>query len=116
MARARVTIGDWPRLTRFYGLSPFELALIPNNILSIYAEQLPVLTAEEALLGFYTSDLPHLEKGTRRNLYRSFERMLPKPEAEKADLTTEEGKVKAGSFGIGVIIEEGSEVESSTES
>lgn len=110
----RVSVGDWPRITRFYGIGPFELARLPYAILRVYAEQLPRLAAEEALLGFTTADLPYADKGDRKKIHRAFEQYVDKPEPEKLDVRTTTGAQAIAGFGIGVYVEP-TEVESSEE-
>lgn len=105
MAARRVSLLDFPRLTRFYGVSPRELARTPHNILAVYAEQLPELQAEEALFAFTASDMPHLKPADRRSVYRSFERHVPKPEPVKVDVRSEEGAaLVTQKFGIKIDI------------
>lgn len=96
----RVSLGDWPRLTRFYGIGPSELGSLPANIIAVYAEALPVLQAEEVLLGFTTSDMPYASAADRRRIHRAWERYLPAPEPEKIDLQSDGGKAVAASLGI----------------
>jgi hypothetical protein len=110
----RVSLRDWPRLTRFYGIGPDVLARMPHVLLRLYAEQLPALVAEEALLGFTTADMPHMDKADRGRVARIFEKHLPAEEAPKLDVREAEGAKAITTLGIGVHIEP-SEVESSEE-
>lgn len=100
MPKPRVSLRDWPRITRFYGIGPEILARMPNNLIEMYAEQLIELSAEEALLGFLTSDMPHLSATDRRSTVRRFEKYIPEEEPEQADLTTAGGRAQAARLGI----------------
>ena len=110
----RVSIQDWPRLTRFYGIPPSELARMPHALLRLYAEQLFELHAEETLLAFMVADMPYLKPHDRRNARRPFERSLPSAEPEKVDVRTPTGASIAAGMGIGLHLDV-TEVESSVE-
>lgn len=63
-------IEHWPRLTRFYKISPFELARLPNGICRVYIDALPGLQAEEQLFHMQASDFPHLTSEGRDRLHK----------------------------------------------
>ena len=45
----------WPALTRFYALSPLELAALPRTILRAYAREMGRIRSEEQLLALEAS-------------------------------------------------------------
>jgi hypothetical protein len=102
MVARRVSVEDWPRLTRFYGIPPSELAKMPNALLRIYAEELLVLHSEETLLGFVTADMPYSSPQTRSKTTRDYTRWLPHPEPEKLDVNTADGAAIIAGLGIGL--------------
>jgi hypothetical protein len=111
----RVSLGDWPRLTRFYGIGPLELALIPQNILRIYAEKLEALQAEEQMERIMASDMPHTEQSDRRAVIRDLQRAAGIEEHyEKIDPETEGGVARAAALGIKIDVPK-REVDSSSE-
>lgn len=102
----RPSLGDWPRLTRFYGLRPDELATIPGNILQVYVEQLPVLESEEMLGAILASDMPHAREKDRKDIFRALRRGAEaEEEAVKIDPESQAGRYMAASMGIGIQIE-----------
>lgn len=104
--RTRVSLGDWPRLTRFYGLSPLELATMPNVLLAVYAEAIPMLEAQESLDAILASDMPHAEEKDRDRILRLLRAKAQIDEqVEKIDPTSAAGVAQAGAVGIGVRIE-----------
>ena len=104
MARTtRVAVGDWPRLTRFYGLSPFELARMPRWLTEFYAKCLPSIQAEEMLLSFTVSDFPHSKESDRARIRRMLQREADsEPQAPKIDISTEGGRAALAGMGIGI--------------
>lgn len=99
----RISVWDFPRLTKFYGIGPIELASVPYNILRIYAEEMPVLAAEELQGRILASDMPYADKEDRRRVFDSLRRLSAEEvQAEAVDVRTEEGQAKAASFGIKV--------------
>lgn len=88
---------------------------MPNALLRLYAEELLVLDAEEALLAFVTADMPHASKAERQRVFRSYEAFLPKPEPAKADPHTQSGAAVIAGMGIGMIDVPITEVESPVE-
>lgn len=67
-------IEHWPRLTRFYGISPAELARTPNVITRVYIDALGKLEAEEQLSRMQASDFPHLTESARGKIHRGLMR------------------------------------------
>ncbi len=100
----RVPIRDYPRLTRFYGLGPQELASTPQNILWIYADALPRLEAEEQLSHIQASVFPHTEPDAAKHLHEALVVLAgwALPEPRKIDVSTQEGKEVLAGLGIGV--------------
>jgi hypothetical protein len=80
---ARASLRDWPRLTRFYGIGPSELASLPHAVITMYAEQLPSIQAEETELAIMVSDMPHAEEKDRKSVFRRLGRFIrPEPTPE----------------------------------
>lgn len=105
---------------------------MPQNILQVYIDQLPVLESEEMLGNILASDMPHARESDRKGVFRSLKRVAGVEEvAHKIDPETEGGRQVAAGMGIGIYIErpeppteapdgtgegdEGDEVESSEE-
>lgn len=121
MEARRVTVYDYPRLTRFYGISPRELAQLPNALKQIYAEELIKLESEETLLAMLVADMPHANSKDRRRARRLFTRHLGEAPAQKIDTNTEAGRLQAAKLGIKIDLPDlpkeppaASEIESST--
>ena len=100
---SRVAVGDWPRLSRFYGLSPFELARLPRWLTEFYAECLPALQAEETLLAIMVSDHPHATEADRNKIHRILQRDADtEVEVPSIDPSTEAGQFALAGMGIAV--------------
>ena len=100
---SRVAVGDWPRLTRFYGLSPHELVRLPRWLTEYYAECLPGLEAEEMLSAFTVSDFPHAKESDRDRIRRSLRREAAiEVSTSVLDVSTEAGRVVLAGMGIGI--------------
>lgn len=65
----------WPRLTRFYGISPSEIARTPRVILELYAEQIPRLQAQEQLMAVQAACMPHATEQAARRVHKMLARM-----------------------------------------
>ena len=79
----------WPRLTRFYGISPAELAELPRAITAIYIDAMPKLEAEELADAIIAADHPHMDEESRASLNRRLSYLLPQmapPKATEKDL------------------------------
>jgi len=102
VARRRVQHEDWPRLTRFYGIGPAELANTPHNILRLYAEQLDALQAEEQIMAITAVSLPNQKQDVFDSAMRKLRRRAGfEVPAAKVDASTEEGKAVLAGLGIG---------------
>lgn len=106
--QSRVSIRDWPRLTRFYGISPAELQDLPHALITMYADSLPQLHSEEILERMLVADMPWAEKGDRNRIRNSYLRELSDEDTapEKIDVHTEGGVQQAATFGIRVELPE----------
>ena len=108
MARkTRVSVGDWPRLTRFYGISPAELVRMPRWLTQLYSDRLSELEAEEAMRASTVSMLPHVEQSDRDRVTRALQRSanIPESPAATVDPYSDEGKGVLAGMGIGVVID-----------
>ena len=103
----RISPLDWPRLTRFYGISPAELYRTPNVLLQVYLDALPVLQAEETMVAFLTADLPYMKDADRKKAKRLLSRWLPDEPEQKIDPDTDAGVATAARLGIGIKIDRG---------
>lgn len=102
-------IEQWPRLTRFYGIPPRELARTPRWLIMLYLEAIPSLTAEEQLVAFQVSDFPHMEERDRKQVHRQVQRIAsgkgepPAPQQRGVDPSKDGGMLAA--TGIALKIE-----------
>ena len=105
--RRRVGLGGWPALTRFYGISPFELARMPHWLTRLYAEKLPEIEARETMRGTTISAFPHTIDRDRDRMIRDLVRQsgYEPVAATPIDPTTDEGRVALAGMGIGVTID-----------
>jgi hypothetical protein len=97
-----VSLLDFPRLSRFYGIGPNELASIPNNLLRIYIEEMRTIQAEESLDRILASDMPHADKSDRERIFSALSRLAETDKAEQVDVQSEGGQSLAASLGIKV--------------
>ena len=100
-------IGTFPRLTRFYGISPLELADTPNWVLQLYVDCISELEAEERILAMQVSDWSHLSEKDRRSIRsRLIERLNTEPVAPPTmNVTEHASKRDLAAIGIKVVIE-----------
>ncbi len=104
--KPRVSVGDWPRLTRYYGISPFELVRMPRWLTQLYADKLSELEAEEAIRASTISTLPHMGSSDRDRILRSWRDRAGVPEVvETVDVDTEGGKAVLAGLGIGLVVD-----------
>ena len=108
--RALSEVEDWPRLTRFYGLSFTELTTMPRWAREQYIEQLPAIAAEEQLDRLQAADFPHAEESARKKLHRNLVRAVENQRSEApaaAPMQRDVGKDKRllGGMGIKVVLE-----------
>ncbi len=107
MARAlsRVSVGDWPRLTRFYGIGPEELVRLPGIIIKTYAEQLPFLEGEEMLRDLIVADYPHVAQKDRTIVWARARQLAfggeGPADSTPVDLKTAQGRSVLSAHGIG---------------
>ena len=104
---ARTSLRDWPRLTRFYGIGPSELASLPHAVITMYAEQLATIEAEEIELAIMVSDMPHAEEKDRKSVFRRISRFTrPSPTPAPARRQFRRRKVADGQEAAGPINEQ----------
>lgn len=98
----------FPRLTRFYGLRPGVIARMPRCLIQIYLDQMQALQAEEQIAAYQAADMPHLEQGDRKRLYRQLQRIadLEEPEAPVINPFAEGGVNTLAGLGVKVVIED----------
>jgi hypothetical protein len=103
----------YPELTRFYGLTPAELAATPQNILKIYIKKLPILKAREQLDAIGAATFINLPKDARTRVLRALERAA---DVERAPIkpTSHEGLTAALGIGVHVVDKDGNPVEEVT--
>jgi hypothetical protein len=99
-------LAEYPRLSRFYGLSFFELVSMPRWAFRLYYEAMPRLSAEEQLMAIQAAAAPHTSKQDQSKIFRALRRMVRRDDApeetEKVDTRTVEGQVALAGLGIGV--------------
>lgn len=101
----------WPHLTRFYGLSPADLAGMEYWLLEVYLEAMPEIEAEEQLARIQASDFPHADPQQRKSVHRALVRTVERvaePTGQKtapaiSDPAAEAGKL--AKIGIRVKLE-----------
>lgn len=93
-------VAHWPRLTRFYSISPLELQHWPNWLTELYVAEIAGLEREELADAFAASDFPHLEEKDRDRLHKSIFGDAP---AEQVDASSVAGKKSLGDIGIAVV-------------
>lgn len=92
-------VEHWPRLTRFYGVSPEELQSWSRWLTSLYVEYIPILEKEEMATALAVSDFPHLEEKDREKIHYS----VFGDTSEPVDATSAAGKKSLGDIGIAVV-------------
>jgi hypothetical protein len=98
--------GDWPRLTRFYGLSFSELSRMPRWAIRFYLTEIPSLAAEEQLARADAAAYPHFEEESAAEFRRGLYVLAGIEEASIAvDPQTMETKRALEKIGIKVVIE-----------
>ena len=113
---SRISLGDWPRLTRFYGITPLELQKLPPAIIELYAVQLTSLRAQEILEAMLVADMPYADQSDRKRMRRLYLRELAIDEpAPQIDVRSEAGQAAAAGLGIGVTVESTETPESESE-
>ena len=101
----------WPVLTRFYGLSPLELATLPRTILRAYAREMGRIRSEEQLLALEASAYPHLKKADARSLARRHERAARRGFATSARIAGSEKEMVGMAAAAGIAVEFAEEAE-----
>ncbi len=64
----------YPLLTRFYGISPRELATWPRQFIQSYAEAVPHLIAREQLLALEVAIFPYMKREAARQTVQNYKR------------------------------------------
>jgi hypothetical protein len=95
----------WPRLTRFYGISPFELQHLPYAITRIYISALPELEAEEQLSRIQAASFPHMEEKSQKKIHRRLAALVG-IEEETVKLNPHDDVSALAALGIGAVIED----------
>lgn len=101
---ATYRIDHWPRLTRFYGITPLELQKLPPAVVDIYVEQMGQLRANEQLAAIQACSFPYFKERTQESVFSRLRWLLGMEEdVQKIDVASEEGKVMLGGLGIKVV-------------
>ena len=83
----------YPKLTRFYGIGPSELAHTPRWLVRLYAEMMDGIEAEEQLAAITAASSPYMEKAdgeAMMNDLRSSARKMRRRLAGLGEYETEE--------------------------
>lgn len=106
MTTTTIDLSDWPLLTRFYGITPIELSVIPRNILDMYREAIPQIIAQETLTAMQVADFPHLEQSARHEIH---DKLLSGSGVDPTPVFNPQqpkDHVALGGMGIPVVLEE----------
>lgn len=77
-------------MCRFYnGLHPLDVVELPPDLLEAMLYWIPVLQAEETLLGLTVSSYPHLKRSRQRSVWREFSRKVGRSRAVVIDSAEE---------------------------
>lgn len=94
----------WPRLSRFYGISPFELQNLPRPLLEIYTEEMASIRAEEQLERIQAADQPHVIERHRERIHRQLMRLAGiEAPSEEVDPLKDAGVGALAGLGIKVV-------------
>jgi hypothetical protein len=99
----------WPELTRFYGVTPNELATLPKWIRFAYIKSLPKLHAREQLDRVIAAGMPHMDKAARKSLIRDLFRQAEFRQAEPQKATSHES-IEAFGIPVTVVDKDGKEI------
>jgi hypothetical protein len=112
-------VNDFPRLTRFYGLSFLDLCSMPRWARLLYVDALPALEAEEQLAAMQAAEYPHVDEKSRKKIHRAVVGRIEgspgapaAPSAPPIDVRTDGNKL-AG-IGIALVVEPPAEKEEVT--
>ena len=103
--RPRTEADRWPRLSRFYGIPPSELAVLPRTIVDIYEDQILALEAEEMLVAMQVADHPHVTEKGREQQKRRLIRIAGLGEPDAIDPHSHRTEQQLGGIGIKVVRE-----------
>lgn len=67
-------LAAYPDLTFYYGLSPWEIGLMPNAVKRVYIEALDRLLAQQQLAAIQASAFPNMKKGEQRRISSDLKR------------------------------------------
>lgn len=101
----------WPVLTRFYGLSPLELAALPRTILRAYAREMGRIRSEEQLLALEASAYPHLKSSDARSVARRHERAARRGFSTPARVAGSDKELAGMAISAGIVVEFAEEAE-----
>jgi hypothetical protein len=91
-------------LTRFYGVSPTELATWPGWLIDLYYDAMERLAAEDTAQAIMTSSYPNMTEEAQKNIGRDLQRVLGRGGGERVNPVSEEGKSALGGIGIKVVV------------
>ena len=92
----------WPRLTRFYGLTPRDLYTLPHNVRQVYIDALPQLEAQEQMNLIEAVTYPHMKKPDQSRLSRRLNRLAKLEHEPMKASTMQEASEVLGGMGIAV--------------
>lgn len=97
---------EWPRLSRFYGLSFAELLEMPRWAIRHYLMEIPALSAEEQLARADAAAYPHFEEESAESFRRGLMKAAGiEEESFAVDPQTLETKKALEKIGIKVVID-----------
>ena len=105
VARRHEVEQEWPKLSRYYGLTPAEISHMPRWLRKVYIAELPKLQAREQLAAAEASLLPHMKQSDQREVLRRLSRLADFPKQPAAKPSSKEELV-ASLAGMGIAVEE----------
>ena len=106
-----VVVGDdsrvryWPDLTFWYGISPAELALLPNNIRKVYEKALPRVKAEQQAMMLDAASFPKMKESSQKRLINRLDKDLKAglPKEKTAVPVTSPEDLRKANIGIDMV-------------
>ena len=91
----------YPRLTRFYGLSPEQLMRMPRPLVFLYIDEMITLAAEEQLMCMEAAAWPHMDEDSRSETHATWEKQLKREGADEVQ-PLELARMPAQLAGMGI--------------
>jgi hypothetical protein len=76
----------YPRLTRFYGLSPKQLMRMPRPLVFLYIDEMVTLAAEDQLVRMQASAYPHMDEDGRNESHDDWMKQMKREGSDEAQV------------------------------